>query len=255
VLAETGRVTTACNYAQLTKQSAYALRARDPLFAASWDAACELARAPLADALYERALDGVTETISKDGQVIAERHRYDSRLSVSVLNRLDRRCDRALETGAHHLAILRRWDEWLALVGKGEEVSASALLDHANLSQFGQLPEGENPTGSGDDEPAETDHSHRCWKDEDDVWMTDFPPPEGFDRYQSCDWGDPVAIYVRECTDEEVAILEADAAAQAAGERAEEEEARDAWFSLLRAECSEADSEKPDESEESSGKD
>ena len=64
VLAETGRVSRACEYAQLTKQSAYALRARDPLFAASWDAACELARAPLADALYERALDGVTETIT-----------------------------------------------------------------------------------------------------------------------------------------------------------------------------------------------
>ena len=54
VLAETGRVSRACEYAQLTAQSAYALRARDRLFAASWDAACELARAPLADTLYKR---------------------------------------------------------------------------------------------------------------------------------------------------------------------------------------------------------
>lgn len=50
VLSQTGRVTLACEYAQLSKQSAYALRARDPVFAASWDAACELARAGLADA-------------------------------------------------------------------------------------------------------------------------------------------------------------------------------------------------------------
>ena len=99
VLAETGRVSQACEYAQLTKQSAYALRARDPLFAASWDAACELARAPLADALYERALDGVTETITRDGEVVAERHRHDSRLSIAVLHRLDKRCDRAVELG------------------------------------------------------------------------------------------------------------------------------------------------------------
>ena len=45
-LAETGRVSRACEYAQLTPQSAYKLRARDPLFAASWNAACELARHP-----------------------------------------------------------------------------------------------------------------------------------------------------------------------------------------------------------------
>ncbi len=65
---------------------------------ASWDAACEIARAPLADALYEKALDGVTETITKDGEVVATRHRFDSRLSIAVLHRLDKRCDRAAET-------------------------------------------------------------------------------------------------------------------------------------------------------------
>lgn len=68
VLAETGRVSRACNYAQLSPQSAYALRHRDVLFAAGWDAACALAREPLADALYEQAVDGVTETIRRDGR-------------------------------------------------------------------------------------------------------------------------------------------------------------------------------------------
>ena len=53
VLAETGRVSRACEYAQLPR-SRPKLCARDPMFAASWDAACELARAPLADALYEQ---------------------------------------------------------------------------------------------------------------------------------------------------------------------------------------------------------
>lgn len=37
VLSETGRVSTACDYARLTRQSAYALRARDPVFAAGWE--------------------------------------------------------------------------------------------------------------------------------------------------------------------------------------------------------------------------
>lgn len=58
VLAETGRVTQACDYCRLSKQSAYALRARDPIFAAGWDAACELARMPLADGSTSRRLTG-----------------------------------------------------------------------------------------------------------------------------------------------------------------------------------------------------
>ena len=236
VLAETGRVSRACEYAQLTKQSAYALRARDPLFAASWDAACELARAPLADALYERALDGVTETITRDGEVVAERHRHDSRLSIAVLHRLDRRCDRAVETGAKHLPILRHWDEWMALVGRGEEQAASALLETSRDSQLGQLPLGENPTEQEDQEPQE-DLADRCWTDDtsgEDVWMTSFPPPPGFTGWEKGEWDS--WGYERECTPEEVELLEAAAAAVEAEERAESEAERDAWFARLRAE-------------------
>lgn len=236
VLSETGRVTTACEYAQLTKQSAYALRARDPLFAASWDAACEIARAPLADALYERAIEGVTETITKDGKVVAERHRHDNRLSIAVLHRLDKRCDRAAEAGARHLALVSHWDEWLALVGKGEEQSAAVTLEKLSHGQASQLPLGDSPTEL-DSEPQEIDLSHRFWIDDDcdgRIWMTDFPPPADFTGYQSCDYGDPDRIYKRECTPEEAEILEADAARSRATERADEEALRDEWLALLR---------------------
>ena len=272
VLAETGRVTTACEYTQLTKQSAYALRARDPAFAASWDAACELARAPLADALYERAMDGVTETISKDGEVVATRHRFDARLSVAVLHRLDKRCDRAMETGARHLALVRRWDEWIDLVGKGEDQAAHALLESANPQtashgQFGQLPLGANPTmletdradDDEDDDDEGLDLTDRCWqRDEmgEKVWMTDFPPPPGFTGWQNrlYDEDRDLEAYERECTPEEVAALQADEAAAAAAERAEEEELRDQWFQLLRAAASDADAQAaPEQDEEPRG--
>ncbi|HEU0284703.1 MAG TPA: hypothetical protein VFR52_06130 [Sphingomicrobium sp.] len=238
VLAETGRVSRACEYAQLTKQSAYALRARDAVFAASWDAACELARAPLADALYERALDGVTETITKDGEVVAERHRHDCRLSIAVLHRLDKRCDRAAETGARHLALVRHWDEWMALVGRGEEQSGQALLESTPHGQFGQLPQSANPTGDNfeeDDDVSEVDEPERCWTDDstgEKVWMTSFPPPAGFDGHEKYKWGR--WGYERECTPEEAAILEASAAAAEAEHRAEQEAERDAWFAELR---------------------
>ena len=245
VLAETGRVSRACEYAQLTPQSAYALRARDPLFAASWDAACELARMPLADALYERALDGVTETITKDGEVVAGRHRHDSRLSIAVLHRLDKRCDRALETGANHLPILRRWDEWLTLVGRGEEQAAqnllkTPLLDSAQHHQLHQLPQSGNPTGVNFEEDeeeagdAEESPNERCWTDDrtgEKVWMTNFPPPAGFDGWEKCkfgEWG-----YERECTPVEAVILQAAAAAAESERRAQQEAQRDAWFAML----------------------
>jgi hypothetical protein len=73
--------------------------------------------------------------------------------------------------------------------------------------------------------------------------MTDFPPPPGFSGYESrrYDEADPDERYVRACSEEEVAILEADAAAARAAERAEDEQLRDRWFALLRAECSEAE--------------
>jgi hypothetical protein len=228
-LAETGRVTEACRWAQLSKQSAYALRARDPVFAAGWDAACEIARTQLADALFEKAIDGVTETIVKDGEIVAERHRFDSRLSIAVLHRLDKRCDRSVELGSEHLALVRNWEEFLTHIGRGEERSAEALLQTAQHGQFGQLPLGENPTGD-EDEPTEIDLSERCWKEE-DGWMTDFPPPPGFNGYEKREYGS--FGYERACTPEEAEILEADEAAVESQQLADEEALRDAWFRML----------------------
>ena len=235
----------------LTRQSAYSLRTRDPVFAASWDAAWDLARAPLADALYERALDGTTETITRDGEVVATRHRHDSRLSIAVLTRLDKRCDRAEERGSRHLALMRNWDDWLRLVGKGEERTAMALLEAAapetaQHCQFRQLPLGGNPTNEDregnnrewatdeDEETEAEDLSARCWAQDEigeKVWMTDFPPPPGFTAYENRPYdelGDDDS-YERECTPEEGALLEA-AKPPSAAERAEEEQLRDLCF-------------------------
>jgi hypothetical protein len=66
--------------------------------------------------------------------------------------------------------------------------------------------------------------------------MTSFPPPAGFTGYEECDWGDPEEVYERECTSEEVAILEADAAADLASERREEVQLRDTWFAMVSEE-------------------
>jgi hypothetical protein len=243
VLAETGRVTQACDWCGLSKQSAYALRARDPLFAAGWDAACEIARAPLADALYEKAVDGVTDTITKDGAVVATRHRFDSRLSIAVLHRLDKRCDRAAELGSRHLAAVRNWNEWLGHVGRGEDQAALAILEPpappappepAPHSQSSQLPESANPTDE-ESEDAGIDLSDRYWQDGSGTWMTDFPAPPGFAGYQSGDYG-VEEEYERDCTPDEVMLIEATATAMREEQRADDEALRDAWFDMLRRE-------------------
>lgn len=108
-----GRVKAACERAGLSKQSAYALRARDPLFAAGWDAACELARIRLAEKLYAQATNP----------------RSDNRLSMAVLNRLDQRCDRAVNAGSLHLHALGQWEEFLTAVCNDDRGGAQAILD------------------------------------------------------------------------------------------------------------------------------
>jgi hypothetical protein len=77
------------------------------------------------------------------------------------------------------------------------------------------------------------DLSERFWKNEiEGLWLTDFPPPSGFDGYQSGNWGSPK--YERACTPDEIAILEAKHAAGISAERAEDEALRDAWLEVLR---------------------
>jgi len=238
VLAETGRVSRACDYAQLTPQSAYALRHRDILFAAGWDAACAMARAPLADALYEQAIDGVTETIRRDGAIVAERHRHDSRLSIAVLHRLDKRCDLAEERGARHLPLVRRWDEWLELIAKGDDAAALALLDnldpeHAPDHQLHQLPLGENPTEA---EPQDEDE-HCFWQGDQGIWMTDFPPPADYDGNELGKWGD--YDYSRSCTDEETGLLDRVRGLDQAAARQQAECRRDERLADMLAELDE----------------
>ena len=201
VLAETGRVSRACEYAQMSPQSAYGLRNRDSMFAAGWDAACTLARGPLADALREQAIDGLTETIRRDGEIVAERHRHDSRLSIAVLHRLDKRCDQAEDFGAYHTPLIAKWDEWLEVVGTGQDAAARALLENAPDHQLHQLLLGENPTA----ETERVDDNIHYWQDEQGIWTTDFPPPADFDGVEDGRWSS--RTYSRHCTEQERDLL------------------------------------------------
>src|SRR5687768_14196019 len=90
-LAECGVVEDAARAAGMSKQSAYNLRNRTAgrAFHVAWTAAEHLSRRRVAGELMSRALHGCVEIIVRDGQVWGERHRFDNRLTLAVLARLD----------------------------------------------------------------------------------------------------------------------------------------------------------------------
>ena len=155
---------------------------------------------------------------------------------MAVLARLDRRCDRAEEQGSVHLAAVRQWDDYLRLVGEGDDKAAEALLDTARDRPTCPLPERANPIPlpdlSGDD-PADS-----VWQ-KDGVWMTVFPPPPGFAGRESREWNG-LNYYERECSPDEAELLDANRAAAEAEERAEltacAEAERDSFFGKAKAE-------------------
>lgn len=110
-LAQRGNVRAACAAVGMSRDSAYQLRRREPLFARAWAAALELARTASEQVLACRAIDGIEEQVWYRGEVVGTRVRYDSRLLLAHLARLDAA---AAEGTACEDA--ERFDELLALV-------------------------------------------------------------------------------------------------------------------------------------------
>ena len=105
----------------LSAQSAYAFRrtARGQAFDLGWRAASLLARDGIADELLERAIRGQTETVTRDNGSEITRLRYDNRLAMSLLSRLDRQVETAsdADTAAARL-VAGAFDAYLDLVEK-----------------------------------------------------------------------------------------------------------------------------------------
>jgi hypothetical protein len=254
-LAETAVVAEACETARMGISGAYAFRRRSPVFAAAWDAALTIARERLADTLLARSMEGNIEQIWRDGEIVGERHVLDNRLGLAILRRLDRLAETGLSTSSRGVRAATApaprsksvdWEVAVTALRTGDEeaiCNALALFKEPALSvsKGHEVEEVEGPPDplSQDSEPEEIDLSHRfreTWRDGEKTWVTDFPPPAGFTGYESCEWGEPDETYERECTPEEIAILDADATAAREAERAEEEGLRDRWLALLREE-------------------
>lgn len=106
-LSDKGDVRAAAARVGMSRQSAYLLRRRDAAFAQGWAAALGLARRHVEEVLATRALDGVEEPVFYHGEQVAVRRRYDTRLLLAHLARLDRAVEGDLA---------ERFDEVLAVI-------------------------------------------------------------------------------------------------------------------------------------------
>ncbi len=115
-LAATGHVRRACERVGVSAQAAYVHKRRDHAFARGWDAALVLARDAAEELLAERALEGTRETIFYRGEAVGSRVRFDARLLLAHLARLDK----------HHAeapaaqAVAARFDDYLGDLLAGE---------------------------------------------------------------------------------------------------------------------------------------
>jgi hypothetical protein len=118
VLAQWGNVRAAAAQAGVSRGHLYRMRRASPEFRRMWDAALVLARPQVEEVLADRALNGIIETIYHRGEEVATRTRYDARLLLAHLGRLDR-----IEDTQGVRAAVKDFDERVeALRGAGREI-------------------------------------------------------------------------------------------------------------------------------------
>ncbi len=218
-LAETGSVELAAQAAGKSRRAAYNLR-RSPAgvaFRAGWAAAVLLARDVVTDTLIERALFGQRSEIERDsdGRVSA-RTRFDPRLSMALLTRLDTMAE-GHEASRRIADDFGRFCDLVEIGGDADAVEEflRVRIDDEKRRQTCELVENsadsvdEGDVDDGADDDGELDIESRLaalrvwYCDWENTWKTNFPPVDWEDDEGSFD--DP--NYERELTPGELAVL------------------------------------------------
>lgn len=160
-----GNVRAAALAAGVSAQTAYVRRRRDAAFAGLWDAALIVAREAAEQVLATRALHGTTETIWFRGEAVGERRRFDSRLLLAHLARLDARAARASAAVRQTVAT---FDETLAALAQGHApATATAWADPARDAFVAErVTEARHAFTHESPEPEDTrdDHAWDLWE-------------------------------------------------------------------------------------------
>ena len=115
-LADWGNVRAASKAAGVSHTAAYRMRRANMEFAELWDGALLIARAQAEEVLADRALNGVEEQVFYHGEEVARRKRFDGRLLLAHLGRLDKL---AHKTSARDAAI--GFDRRVECLARGED--------------------------------------------------------------------------------------------------------------------------------------
>ena len=176
-LADCGVVREAAARVGMTEQSAFGLRRRPnaDAFNKAWDTAVQMGTERLHSVAIERAINGTIRRRYFHGEVVGEERVYDNRLLIYLLGRTD--------TSSRDYQAGRRIDEWPGWIDAVENGLAEPIP-----------------------RPDEARNAP-VWRDEDGCWLTNFPPPEGFDGEHWID--DEEGEYCRRLSAEEQAAVEA----------------------------------------------
>jgi hypothetical protein len=120
-LAESGNARLAARAAGVSPQTMYRARRKSAALARAWDAAMLAARPVAEAALADKALNGWEEAVFYRGEEIARRPRFDSRLLLAHLARLDKLAERA-GAGGGEAADLAALDEAIETLARGEDL-------------------------------------------------------------------------------------------------------------------------------------
>lgn len=223
-LADCGVVETAAKEVKLTPASAYAFRrkADGAMFHLGWEAAVLLGRRRLVDVLMARALDGQVDVLTRDGDT-TKRHRHDNRLGGAMLTRLDRLAEDPGEASTTARLIAQDFDNYIDMIENGAGGAQAALFIEAHRAQhearlagisgangYPQL-KGSRPIETEDEEDEEEEIERdptsglEVYKDEVGVWITNYPPPPGFDGEEEGQFGED--DYERSLSDKEMIVV------------------------------------------------
>lgn len=211
-LADTGVVREAAARVGISEQAVNRIRRRTDAW--SFDRACEAAHMfgarRLRSVAWERAIEGTLKDRYYRGELIGQERVHDNRLLIYLLGKTGH----LLEPPEEARAICDKWEPYMDALERG-------------------LPppdfEGD-PADDERDEDAEPGDDERAYCDEEGIWWTIFPPPEGFEGKEEGELGDP--SYRRILTREEEAAVVAQEAARDEAEIARCCRLRDRYFSL-----------------------
>lgn len=206
-LAFGGSVLRAAKIVGKSPRSAYNLRFRrdGAAFSLGWDAAILVSRYALQDMLMDRAVSGYEEISTKQEDGTSLRGRFDNRLGMGMLDRLDRLADAQAVRGSRSAqiqCIVQDFESFLDLIENGG-TGAEAALFFAARDDDGSAADiscADTPAIGCelvristsdkavpdilDHEPAVAAERLGIWFDDDAcAWRTNYPRPDGRDAH------------------------------------------------------------------------